>query len=71
MNNQKIIIYDSLIIHEILTEIKHNLNFDISHIRKDELASIKINEDKNYIFLTQKKISNIKNQFILDNLWTE
>ena len=68
MNNQKIIIYDSLIIHEILTEIKDNLNFDVSHVRKEELDSIKINEDENYIFLTQKKISNIKNQFILDNL---
>tara|TARA_B100000902_G_scaffold385362_1_gene426627 strand:+ start:270 stop:833 length:564 start_codon:yes stop_codon:yes gene_type:complete len=68
MNNQKIFIYDSLIIHEILSEIKENLNFNISHIKKDELDTININENENYIFLTQKKIPNIKNQFILDNL---
>ena len=68
MNNQKLIIYDFFIIHEILSEIKDNLNFNVSYIKKDELNLIENNDGQNYIFLTQKKISNIENQFILDNL---
>ena len=55
MDNQKLIIYDSLIIHQILSEIKDDLNFNIFHIKKDELNLIKNNDNQNYIFLTQKK----------------
>ena len=55
MDNQKLIIYDSLIIHQILSEIKDDLNFNISHIKKDELNLIKNNDNQKYIFLTQKK----------------
>ena len=68
MHNQILIIYDFLIIHKILTEIKDNLNFNITYLKKEELQTLNEKKDENYILLTQKKISNIKNQFILDNL---
>ncbi len=68
MHNQILIIYDFLIIHKILTEIKDNLNFNITYLKKEELQTLNEKKDENYILLTQKKISNIDNQFILDNL---
>ena len=68
MYNQNLIIYDFLIIYKILTEIKDNLNFNISYLKKEELHNLKEKKEKNYIFLTQKKIPNIDNQVILDNI---
>ena len=68
MNNQKLIIYDFEIIHKILTEIKDTLNFDISYIKKNELNQFKQNKVGNHIFLTQKKIPDIENQYVLDDL---
>tara|TARA_B100000575_G_C23071962_1_gene617480 strand:+ start:258 stop:821 length:564 start_codon:yes stop_codon:yes gene_type:complete len=67
MYNQKLIIYDFLIIHKILTEIRENLNFNISYLKKEDLQILKEKKDDNYILLTKKKIPNIDNQFILDN----
>ena len=37
MYNQKLIIYDFLIIYKILTEIEDNLNFNITYLKKEEL----------------------------------
>ncbi len=68
MYNQNLIIYDFLIIYKILTEIKDDLNFNISYLKKEEFQILKEKKDENYILLTKKKIPNIDNQFILDNL---
>jgi len=69
MNNQNlIIIYDFFIFHKILIEIKDNLNFDISYLKKEELQFLEKKKGKNFILLTQKKIPNIENQFILNKL---
>ncbi len=68
MNNQNLIIYDFLIIYKILTEIKDNLNFNISYLKKEETQILDEKKDENYILLTKKKIPNIDNQLILDNL---
>ena len=68
MYNQKLIIYDFLIIYKILTEIEDNLNFNIIYLKKEELQILNKKKDENFILLTQKKIPNINNQFILDDL---
>ena len=68
MYNQKLIIYDFLIIYKILTEIEDNLNFNITYLKKEELQILNKKKDENFILLTQKKIPNINNQFILDDL---
>ena len=68
MYNQKLIIYDFLIIYKILTEIEDNLNFNITYLKKEELQILDKKKDENFIILTQKKIPNIDNQFILDDL---
>lgn len=68
MYNQKLIIYDFLIIYKILTEIEDNLNFNIIYLKKEEIQILNKKKDENFILLTQKKIPNINNQFILDDL---
>ena len=68
MYNQKLIIYDFLIIYKILTEIEDNLNFNITYLKKEELQILNKKKNENFILLTQKKIPNIDNQFILDDL---
>ena len=68
MYNQKLIIYDFLIIYKILTEIEDNLNFNITYLKKEELQILNKKKDEKFILLTQKKIPNINNQFILDDL---
>ena len=68
MYNQKLIIYDFLFIYKILTEIEDNLNFNITYLKKEELQILNKKKNENFILLTQKKIPNIDNQFILDDL---
>ena len=55
MYNQKLIIYDFLIIYKILTEIEDNLNFNITYLKKEELQILNKKKDENFILLTQKK----------------
>ena len=55
MYNQKLIIYDFLIIYKILTEIQDNLNFNITYLKKEELQILNKKKDENFILLTQKK----------------
>ena len=54
MNNQNLIVYDFLIIYKILTEIKDNLNFNISYLKKDELQILDEKKDENYNCLLPK-----------------
>ena len=68
MSNQNLIIYDFSVIYKILNEIKENLNFNISHLKKGELELFKNDKDKNIIFLVPKELPNIENQLILDKL---
>ena len=55
MYNQKLIIYDFLIIYKILTEIEDNLNFNIIYLKKEELQILNKKKNENFILLTQKK----------------
>ena len=57
MYNQKLIIYDFLIIYKILTEIEDNLNFNITYLKKEELQILNKKKDEKFILLTQKKNS--------------
>ena len=55
MYNQKLIIYDFLIIYKILTEIEDNLNFNIIYLKKEELQILnKKKRWKFYPFNTKK-----------------
>jgi len=68
MTNQNLIIYNFQNIFEILSEVKNNLNFKIIKLDKDELQSFNSKNYENFVFLTQKKILNVDNQLVLNQL---
>ena len=66
MKNQSLIINDNDTLYEILNEISEELNFSISKFLKKDLPAIKLKKDLNYLFLTKKKIPEIKNQVLIN-----
>ena len=66
MKNQCIIINDNDILYDILEEISDELNFSVIKFLKKDFALKKSFSDLNYLFLTNKEISNIKNQILID-----
>ena len=65
---QNLIIYKFNSLYHILKELSLDLNFEIIHVDNENLLNDKIKILKNYLIISNKKYSNINNQFILDNL---
>ena len=68
MNNQYLLIYQFKYLYQILIELEQDLNFEIKDISNEKNLNIEIKDLKNYLVITKKEISNIKNQFIIDQL---
>ena len=68
MTYQNLIIYKFNSLYHILKELSLDLNFEIIHVDNENLLNDKIKILKNYLIISNKKYSNINNQFILDNL---
>tara|TARA_B100000941_G_C28461752_1_gene531152 strand:- start:64 stop:627 length:564 start_codon:yes stop_codon:yes gene_type:complete len=66
MNNQTLIVYQLPILHQILKEIDHHLNFDLFEIENSQLLKNKIKGLKNFIIITKKSILNLENQIIFN-----
>ena len=68
MSIQNLIIFNSKSLYLILEELEEYLNFKIlvAHNTKD--LKDKIKNSKNYLIISQKKINDIDNQFILDSV---
>ena len=66
MKNQSLIINDNDTLYEILNEISEELNFSISKFLKKDLPANKLKKHSNYLFLTKKKIPEIKNQVLIN-----
>lgn len=67
MNIQNLIIYNSTSLYEILEEISLNFNFKVYLVKDENSLKDKIKEFKNYLIISNKKISNNYNQLILGN----
>ena len=65
MNNNKLLVYDFNELYKILSEIKDKINFEVSNITEADIEKIGINKD--YLIITKKKISHIRNQFIIND----
>ena len=63
MNNQNIIIYDLHPLYQILKELENELNFTIIQVLNKKSLDIEIKNLKNYLIITQKKISKVDNQY--------
>ena len=68
MNNQNLIIFNFKSLYIILKELEKHLNFEIFESTNIKNLKDKIKNSKNYLVITQNKLNNISNQFILDNV---
>ena len=68
MNYQKLIIYDHSVLFSILNELKKDLNFEIIELFKNDMSNLLSEVNKNSLIITQKKIPEIRDQIIVNNL---
>jgi hypothetical protein len=68
MNNHNLIIFNFKSLYAILKELEEHLNFKIFESISTKNLNNKIKNSKNYLVITKKKVDDISNQFILDNV---
>ena len=68
MNNQTLIVYQFTTLHQILKELENNLNFNIIEVDSRELLQNKIKDFKNYLIITEEKISYLDHQVTFNSL---
>jgi hypothetical protein len=64
---QNLIIYKFYSLYHILEELGVDLNFKISFINNENSLNEKVKILSSYLIISNKKYSNISNQFVLDN----
>jgi hypothetical protein len=65
---QNLIIYKLTSLYHILEELNLDLNFKISFIDNENLLNHELKNHNNYLIISNKKHSDINNQFVLENL---
>ena len=68
MNNQNLIIYQFNSLYQVLKEIDQELNFNIIEILNEKLLNNEIKNLQNYLIITENKILNINNQYVLKKI---
>jgi hypothetical protein len=68
MNNQNLIIYENVILYDVLYEIREYLQFSIIKLTKKELSKLDNLQKLHYLVISEKKIPNIDNQIIINKL---
>ena len=68
MSSQNIIIYKFAGLYQILEELGADLTFNISFEDREDFLNERVKNLNNYIIISNKKYSAIRNQFVLDNL---
>ena len=66
MSSQNLIIYKFNGLYQILEELGLDLNFKIIVADNEESLNAKTKKIRNFLILTNKKYSDIRNQFVLD-----
>ena len=67
MQAQNLIIYKFSQLYHILKEIELDLNFNISFVDNENILNDIIKNLNNYLIITDRKYSNIGNQFVLND----
>ena len=67
MSKQNLIIYKFASLYHILKEFGLDLNFEVSFVDNENSLNSKVKNLDNYLIITNKKFSEISNQFILKN----
>ncbi len=68
VSTQNLIIYKFTELYHILEELSLDINFNITFADSDNSLNEKLNNLNNHLIITNKKHSNIGNQFVLDNI---
>ena len=68
MNNQNLIIYENVILYDILYEIREHLQFSIIKLTKIELTKLDKLQKLHYLVISEKNIPNINNQITISKL---
>ena len=68
MSSQNLIIYKFKSLYNILEELSLDLSFKISYVDSESSLIDSQNKHNNYLIISNKKYSNVKNQYILENL---
>ncbi len=66
MSCQNLIIYKFTGLYQILEELRLDLNFKIISVDNEDFLNEKVKTMNNYLIISNKKDSNIRNQFVLD-----
>lgn len=66
MDKQDLIIFKFNTLYEIIKELEENLNFRIFEASNEKTLNDTINSSQNYLIITQKKINDKDNQFVLN-----
>ena len=68
MNTQNLIIYKFTSLFQILEELALDLNFTITSVNSEKFLNDKVKNFNNYLIISDKKYTDIGNQFILNNI---
>ena len=68
VSSQNIIIYKLAGLYQILEELRADLTFNIAFEDREDFLNERVKNLNNYIIISNKKYSDIRNQFVLDNL---
>ena len=68
MNKQNLIIFKFKSLYQIMKELEENLNFKIFETENEKILKDKTTSLQNYLIITQKKIDDLNNQFILNKI---
>ena len=68
MNSQNLIIYKFKSLYHILEELGSDFNFNITYADSDKSLNNKLKNLNNCLIISNKKYTDIGNQFVLDNL---
>jgi len=68
MNIQNLIIYRLNSLYNILNEVDQELHFNIIQMQNENLLHKEIKNLENYLVITKKKLQNINNQYILEQI---
>jgi len=66
MSCQNLIIYKFTGLYQILEELRLDLNFKIISVDNEDFLNEKVKTMNNYLIISNKKDSNIRNQFVLN-----
>ena len=68
MNIQNLIIYRLNSLYNILNEVDQELHFNIIDVQNENFLQNEIKNLKNYLIITKRKLQNVDNQFVLENI---